>query len=231
MTIVTCQICENNFEAKRNDAMYCKNCKAEAKRRQAKKPDQVDRKRAYGRQYMQEKRSAGPQKCKEAYKQWYQRKGVEYHAQWRAGHPEWSEGARRRSRERQKSRPEEKKRNDALYYQRHKEAVNATNKAYAQKNREKLRPSKHATLIRYRARKANAEGDFTAKEFKELCEQVDYHCAYCHKRFVKLTADHILPLSRGGSNDISNIIPACGPCNYSKQAKTPLEYVSRFSIS
>lgn len=35
-------------------------------------------------------------------------------------------------------------------------------------------------------------------------------------RGIADTADHIVPLSAGGTNDAHNLQPACGPCNSSK---------------
>lgn len=32
------------------------------------------------------------------------------------------------------------------------------------------------------------------------------------------TADHLLPVSRGGSNRLENLVPACRPCNSARQA-------------
>lgn len=29
--------------------------------------------------------------------------------------------------------------------------------------------------------------------------------------------DHVIPLSRGGSNSITNVVPACKPCNSGKR--------------
>lgn len=40
------------------------------------------------------------------------------------------------------------------------------------------------------------------------------------------TIDHVVPLSRGGSNDIANLVPACEGCNRKKGAQTPLEWLS-----
>lgn len=70
---------------------------------------------------------------------------------------------------------------------------------------------------RRRALKKNAEGNFTATEWKSLCKLYDYKCAKCGKK-KKLTADHVIPLSLGGSNDIDNIQPLCQSCNSSKGA-------------
>ena len=39
-------------------------------------------------------------------------------------------------------------------------------------------------------------------------------CQCCFKYFGdKLTIHHIKPLSEGGSNDVSNLIPICEPCH------------------
>jgi hypothetical protein len=33
------------------------------------------------------------------------------------------------------------------------------------------------------------------------------------------TADHLLPKSKGGTDDVSNLVPSCGHCNYSRKDK------------
>lgn len=43
-----------------------------------------------------------------------------------------------------------------------------------------------------------------------------YTCRICKESGVKLEADHIVPHSRGGSNDIDNLQTLCGPCNRGK---------------
>lgn len=197
MKTVTCQECGVQVESERASRKFCDEC------RKAHKKAVTAR----------------------TYPEWYKAKGIQYHKGWRDSHPEWRKQSNERSAKRQREIPGLKKRYDAAYYQRHKEQVKANAKAYAREQREKMLPFRRAALVRYRARLAKADGNFTAGQFRELCEAYDWHCAYCHLQTAELTVDHILPLSRGGSNDISNIIPACGPCNYSKRDKTPLEYV------
>lgn len=36
--------------------------------------------------------------------------------------------------------------------------------------------------------------------------------------------DHVIPLSRGGTNDLSNLVLACPPCNLSKNDRLPHEW-------
>jgi hypothetical protein len=47
-------------------------------------------------------------------------------------------------------------------------------------------------------------------------------CAYCGA--PAWTMDHVIPRSRGGSDDASNLVPACKKCNSSKGARTPEEW-------
>jgi 5-methylcytosine-specific restriction endonuclease McrA len=49
-----------------------------------------------------------------------------------------------------------------------------------------------------------------------------YRCQYCgrHQSELKpreaLTRDHLIPISRGGTNEWTNVVTACGPCNARK---------------
>jgi hypothetical protein len=71
-------------------------------------------------------------------------------------------------------------------------------------------------------------GRLPRSEWERLRTEVyfrdDYTCQYCGERGGRLECDHIMPLSRGGSNDISNLTTACFKCNRSKRAKTPGEW-------
>jgi len=53
----------------------------------------------------------------------------------------------------------------------------------------------------------------------------DFTCAYCGQRGKKLECDHIVPVSRGGSNDMANLTTACRKCNRSKRDKMLSEWV------
>lgn len=74
-----------------------------------------------------------------------------------------------------------------------------------------------------RARIAAAKGSFTTLEWLRLCIQYAYACGYCGE-WTALAADHRIPLSRGGTNSIENIIPACRTCNSRKGRQTEAEF-------
>lgn len=73
----------------------------------------------------------------------------------------------------------------------------------------------------YKARKKQAVGTYTFGEWETLKKQYGLTCPCCRQTEpkIKLTADHIIPLSRGGSNFIENIQPLCGLCNSKKSTK------------
>jgi 5-methylcytosine-specific restriction endonuclease McrA len=56
-----------------------------------------------------------------------------------------------------------------------------------------------------------------------------YRCQYCGRYGVELkpreslTRDHLVPLSRGGTNDWANVVTACSPCNTRKGNRMPEE--------
>lgn len=51
-----------------------------------------------------------------------------------------------------------------------------------------------------------------------------YICQYCGRGVEsKLTVDHVMPASRGGSNDWTNVVAACKHCNNKKDNRTPEE--------
>lgn len=71
-----------------------------------------------------------------------------------------------------------------------------------------------------RRRSREQNGSFSSTDWLDLLDAYDYCCAYCSVLNESLTADHIIPLSRGGLNTKDNIAPACEKCNKSKGSKT-----------
>ena len=106
------------------------------------------------------------------------------------------------------------------HYERNREEVIARSKEWAEDNAEKVRQFKANNGRKRRAAKHASPGNFTAKEFEELCERYGNRCLCCGAEGGLLEADHVVPLTRGGSDDIGNIQPLCGVCNRSKFAKT-----------
>ncbi len=62
-------------------------------------------------------------------------------------------------------------------------------------------------------------GRHTREEWEALKERYGFKCFYCGKEKLRLTKDHIVPVSKGGSNAITNIVPACRSCNSKKHTK------------
>jgi len=102
-------------------------------------------------------------------------------------------------------------------------------KAWQKRNIEKVREWKKESnkrcravvahgKARYKARKKGAEGSHTLKEWNEIIQLSGGKCVMCGK-VKRLTRDHIIPLSMGGSDYITNIQPLCAHCNSKKGTK------------
>ncbi len=44
----------------------------------------------------------------------------------------------------------------------------------------------------------------------------DWQCAYCGSESHRLTLDHVVPRSRGGTSVWENVVTSCAPCNHRK---------------
>lgn len=72
-----------------------------------------------------------------------------------------------------------------------------------------------------RIMKTGNGGSHTLEDWENLKAQYNWTCPCCKKSEpkIKLTEDHIVPLSQGGSDNIENIQPLCRSCNSKKHNK------------
>lgn len=89
-------------------------------------------------------------------------------------------------------------------------------------NKEKVKEYKrHRRNLVYKAPGRHSEG-----EWETVKAQYNWTCPRCGKSEpeIKLTEDHIIALSKGGSDNIENIQPLCAPCNASKGNRISQKY-------
>jgi len=97
------------------------------------------------------------------------------------------------------------------YYLENFESLSAKQKAYRAAHPEKSKLAK----LRRRARKMdNSVFDVTNKELAKLYASP---CFYCGNPSQHI--DHVVPLSRGGTHSIGNLVGACAGCNLGKGSK------------
>jgi len=71
---------------------------------------------------------------------------------------------------------------------------------------------------------------FTALDVLNLYKLQSYKCVYCKCSILNNNyhIDHIMPLSKGGTNELSNIQLLCPDCNLKKNNKLPEEFAQTF---
>ena len=99
----------------------------------------------------------------------------------------------------------------------------ASRKHYAL-HKEKCKSYQHARRARMKGAKC---GNYDIEIEKRLWVLQHGKCAICHVDLHHLGhhVDHIMPLSRGGFHENSNLQLLCPTCNLSKGAKHPIEFM------
>lgn len=137
------------------------------------------------------------------------------------------------------------------YYEEHREHCCATVRDYAKRNPEKVRghhrrgyernreafrdracrwfaehPEQRRAYTRNRrARIKGLEGSHTGADVLAQYERQHGRCFWCGVKVGdEYHADHVVPVSLGGSNGPENIVVSCPHCNVSKHNKHPMEW-------
>lgn len=142
--------------------------------------------------------------------------------EWQTSHPDNVKATQRRYR----AKPERKERMRELeqqphikakrqaYDETHRKENAAYNSNWKKNNKDKVNAYAHNR----RAKTAGNGGEHTGQEWRALMARYGWHCIRCGA-LVPLCFEHIVAISVGGNNNISNGQPYCVSCNTSKGKK------------
>lgn len=111
------------------------------------------------------------------------------------------------------------------YRQEHHDKVSERKRRWQQANPDAIK----AFDQNRRARITKAGGSFTAAEWNALVESYGNKCLCCGRDDVKMTADHVIPVAKGGTSNIDNIQPLCGMCN-SRKGDKGIDYRPKWGL-
>jgi len=93
---------------------------------------------------------------------------------------------------------------------------------------ERFAATSRESSARRRARKyGNGVYLVTERDRRRALERYRHACAICESRFTEqspLEWDHVVPIARGGSHSIGNLLPLCERCNRNKSARFITEW-------
>jgi 5-methylcytosine-specific restriction endonuclease McrA len=106
------------------------------------------------------------------------------------------------------------------YRETNRERIREAHRRHYRENSEEYYARNHQRRLRIEAN----GGRYTGAEIKKLYEEQHGLCGICGCDLnEKFHRDHIIPVSKGGSNSIYNIQLLCPPCNMKKRDKLPSE--------
>lgn len=96
----------------------------------------------------------------------------------------------------------------------HRQKILDTNRKWAADNPETVN-----LISRLKKQARRSAGNLTVAEWRSVLEEFGGQCLACESD-DPVTIDHVIPISKGGSNTRDNVQPLCGSCNSSKSDKT-----------
>lgn len=113
-----------------------------------------------------------------------------------------------------------------LAYERDPKAQAARTARYKERFPERVRQQKRDAAKNGSARRRGAEGRFTKEDIQLLFVAQKGKCAEpsCKVKLDKYHVDHVMPLSRGGTNWPDNLQLLCPSCNLRKHRRDPYEW-------
>lgn len=149
----------------------------------------------------------------------------EYFRKWRKENIEKArKAAREYARRQHQTNPEKQRCATHKWREENTETFLESNRKSARRWKKKNSSRVNDNENKRRAVKLKASvGDIPEDYFEQLIGFQDGRCVYCHLK-IKLTVDHIVPLSRGGSHSWDNLVLACKRCNSSKHNKLLAEW-------
>lgn len=206
---IVCPVCGNTKTVPPSMASRYRFCSKECRKVFYSQTSEEERK-AKQREHSRRWRERHPEEFREVQRRYY-----ETHAEQRKENSsKWRKENRARDRRRNRLYQRRNKMWRRAYLDANQDKVAEQRRKYHEKNPGMRRAINH----RRRARLAACFGSHTPAEWNTLCEFYDHTCLCCGRREpeISLTADHVIPLTKGGSNDISNIQPLCQSCNSRK---------------
>jgi len=194
-------------------------------------------KKEYMRKYMSQRREEDGEKY------------LGYDRKWRKRNPEYMKEYNKkyyeRNREKYSEYAKKKWKENPEYYEKNREKREECFREWYKKNREKWKgyvkkynqtekgkASRQREDAKRRVRESEIINTLTSEEWLNILKEYGYKCAYCGKEFDLFDLperDHIIPVSKGGSNTKENIVPACRHCNSSKGNKSVNIYYKKLN--
>ena len=210
----------------RHRKYYQENSEKEKERLRKYYQENSEKEKERQRKYKEE----NPEKVKECQRKYYQ---------------ENQEKVKKRRRKYKEENPEKVKECQRKYNEENQEKVKERQRKYREENPEKVKEivrkwkeenpdkvkaygvnSNYVRRIRELNTGAPLKTKLTAGGLDLLIQRQDFRCASCNKDITQDNhLDHMIPLSRGGTNSMDNVQYLCSVCNLTKGKKTPLEWV------
>lgn len=119
---------------------------------------------------------------------------------------------------------EEKRAHNQARYNKYKDKYNARSKQWALDNPHKSQAAAHNGAVKNKYPDAFSNSNITNKDLSEwVLKHRNCECVYCGRESTHI--DHIVPLSKGGEHQWSNIQMICKTCNLAKADQSHEEYM------